>query len=290
MSSVFQRSPPAAKIVAAAGGGGGRVEIMSGGGENAAPLSAAQAHSAGVWKLRKAMFLWDLGHYGYELLYWCATFTAFFLSALWEESFKLRNGESSSESGLEDASRRLLAVAEAGFVSVFQRRRRLAAEGGGAGYEEYDTAAEGAEAGVASAETDEFSPGEISTYATFFVAAVLTLVIKYLVFPWFFMSVLPRLRNTTADSFALGMFCTFKAFGKLVKISTEFAIPYWVQSAAGEDLSAAASGAANQTSAISSIGEYFGDFIFAPWLFVVYVMPILKTLLLQSVAKKEAEP
>jgi len=239
-------------------------------------------YSQGVWKLRKAMFFWDVGHYGYELIYWCATFTAFFLSALWDEAFKLR--EAAAESGLEDASRRLMAAAESGLTLMLRRRLGGSKDAGEEEYEGAGGSSEFEEEEASAAPEDEFSPAELNTYAAFFVAAVFTLVIKYVVFPWLFMSLLPRLRTLTADSFALGMFCVFKAFGKLVKIASELALPIALKGA-GEEMPPT-----EPTSAITSIGEYFGDFVFAPWLFIVYVMPLLKTMFSLPQAKKDSEP
>ena len=243
----------------------------------------AAVYSAGIWKLRKAMLFWDLGHYGYELIYWCSTFAAFFLSALWDESFKLKEA---AEESLSEATRRLMEVAAPTVQELVMRRltgksseteyEYETTEGSGTEFEEEQTVGEGGE---------ELAPGELNSYSAFIVGACCTLLIKYFVFPWIFMSLVPRLKALTADSFALGMFCTFKAFGKLVKIATDFALPIWLQKE-GEELP----DNLNKTDAVTSIGEYFGDFVFAPWLFVVYVMPVLKTILMTTQVKKDSEP
>ena len=256
------------------------------GGSASSPRSTSpsSSYSKGIWQLRKAMFYWDLGHYGSEFIYWLSTFMAFFLSALWEESFKIR---AAAEEGVGDAARRLMEVAGTSVHEML--RRRLASK---ASEYEYENSEEFGEGGVeevggqseGSVPEDEFAPGELNTYAAFMVGATFTLLIKYVVFPWIFMSLVPRLKSMTSDSFALSMFCVFKAFGKLVKLCTEFALPMWMEKSGEEvpdDL---------KPSAITSIGEYFGDFVFAPWLFAIYVMPELKALLTHTQFKKDSEP
>lgn len=206
--------------------------------------------------VRRAMLLWDVGHYVYEFLYWGSTFVAFFLSALWDESFRLQNGEVDEET--QEAVRRRLS----------ESTEYAAAEAAG------DVEA-----------TDEFTPGELNSYSAIAVAIMLTLVIKYVIFPWLFVSFVPRLRNMSHETFALTLMCSLKAFGKLVKLSTDFILPLLLldDAASAEEL--------GRTSAVSSVGEYLGDWGFGPWLFLVYVLPMLRGLVVSpAAAKRSVEP
>lgn len=245
MREVVEKDAGGESILAAGGGSAGasRGTLMVG--------QKVNAYSV----VRRAMLLWDAGHYVYEFLYWGCTFVAFFLSALWDESFRIQNGELEEETQ-EAVRRKLIESAE-----------YAAAEAVG------DVEA-----------TDEFTPGEINSYSAVAVAIVLTLVIKYVIFPWLFVSCVPRLRNMSNEGFALTLMCTLKAFGKFVKLTTDFLLPLLLLGGASVELG-------EQTSAVTSVGEYIGDWGFGPWLFLFYCLPLLRGLVISpAAAKRSVEP
>lgn len=214
------------------------------------------ASASSYYMLRKAMLWWDIGHYGYEFLFWLSTFVAFFLSAIWEESLRLQNGEV-DEQTQEVVGRRLAESAEyAAAEEVIEDMQAM----------------------------DDFTPGEMNTYSGMLIAIIFTLLIKYVLFPWLFVSFLPRLKNLSPEAFGILSLCVLKSFGKVVKLCTEFALPLLMLTATGETVET------GKTTAVTSIGEYFGDFVVGPWLFVVYILPLLKCVLNPAAAKRSTEP
>lgn len=230
-------------------------------------------YAVGVWAARRAMFFWDIGYYGYELLYWGSTFMAFFLSALWEESFKLKEA---AEEEVVDAARRRLASAGEGDTGEYEYETSEGSAGDGTA-EGVDESS-GADYGAAGVQ-------DFNTYAGLVAAVIVTLIVKYIIFPWVFISLIPRLKSMTPEGFALTMFCSFKAFGKIVKLTNEFIAPDW---AALSDPESEEYGFGGKNSPVNTVGEYFGDFIFSPWLFLAFVLPLLRAMLSGSVQTKRA--
>ena len=229
-------------------------------------------YSSSIWAARRAMFFWDIGYYGYELLYWGSTFMAFFLSALWEESFKLKEA---AEEEVVDAARRRLASAGGGDTGEYEYETSEGSAGDGTA--EGADESSGADYGAAGVQ-------DFNSYAGLVAAIVVTLIVKYIIFPWVFISIIPRLKSMTPEGFALTMFCSFKAFGKIVKLTTELIAPVWSLS----DPESEEYGFGGKNSPVTSVGEYIGDFVFAPWLFLAFVLPLLRAMLSGSVQTKRA--